>query len=623
MARRHSEAGRIDVADLLRYTEFSRRSALKAGLALGATALGADILAACGGNNPTSNAPNYKAPTGNTVASATPIAPPSAPPTGATIPTPRNQTVIIDQGSMYAYGSYNPLIPNGWDYYGGPQQVALESPFYLNLATGELIKWQATGWEYNSDYTKCTLHLNPNVHWNDGQPFTAKDVKFTMEMLQGNTGLIANGLMLTQAKSVDTPDDHTAVFNLTQRSTRYHYHFINAVVGNDLKILPAHIWSKQDPTTFKNNPPVFTGPYKLKEANQTLQYYLWQKDPNYWNKANFNPKPKYFAVRTAPATDADAAEFKEAKFDQGAQYAVVKAMIDGGYNKAMITSMVDPCLRCFLVNCDPSKGILSDPRFRTAVSALVDRNKIANGVWTVKTNPDVFPWPAYGNMKKWEDPTTASKYQLTYDPGKAAQLLDEIAPKGSNGKRAFQGNPVSLTIITPTKTTDPEYLIGQLLQNELKNQGIDCNLQSLAGPVFNDAVNKGQYDIRSQWGACATHDPYETYQGVSSANYQPIGTNALQGDDVRLKDSTLDSLVTELGNDSPDDPKSKPTFAQALDEWYKQMPYVPTIQTIYTHQANTTYWTGWPSDSNLYIQPNNWWGSFMFVVGKLKPTGAK
>ena len=623
MARRHSEAGSLDVADILRYKEFSRRSALKAGLALGATTLAADILAACGGSKPTSSAPNYKAPTGKTVTSATPVAAPTPPPTGATIPTPRNQTVIIDQVAMTAYGSYNPLIPNGWDYQGGNQQVLAESLFYLNLATGALIKWQATGWDYNSDYTKLTLHLNPNVHWNDGQPFTSKDVKFTMELLQGNTGLTGSGLMTTQAKSVDAPDDHTVVFNLTERNTRYHYHFINAVVGADLLVLPAHVWSKQDPTTFKNAPPVFTGPYKLKEANRTLQYYLWQKDPNYWNKANHDPKPKYFAVRTGPAVDAAAAEFKAAKFDQGADYPTTKALIDSGYKNAMITSMVDPCLRAFLINCDQSKGILADPRFRTVISALIDRDKIANGVWTVKTKPAVYPWPGYANMSKWEDQSVSSKYQLTYDPGKAGQLLDAMgANKGSDGKRSFQGKPVSLTIITPSPVTGAEYLIGQLMQKELQKQGIDCNLQSMAGAVFNDAVNKGQYDIRSQWGMCSTEDPYQTYALVNSTNYVPVGTNALHGDDVRLKDSTMDNFVNELANASPDDPKSKSTFAQALDEWYKQMPMIPSIQTIYTHQANTTYWKGWPTDSNLYIQPNNWWGSFKFVLAKLKPTGA-
>ena len=67
---------------------------------------------------------------------------------------------------------------------------------------------------------------------------------------------------------------------------------------------------------------------------------------------------------------------------------------------------------------------------------------------------------------------------------------------------------------------------------------------------------------------------------------------------------------------------AKPIFKEALTEWYTQMPVIPSIKTIYTHQANTTYWEGWPTDDNLFMVPNNWWGQFMFVVGALKPAGS-
>lgn len=613
----------VDVADFLRHVATTRRGALKAALGLGATVLGGDLLAACGGSGG-QQAKNYHVPKGKTVTTGTPVPMPSAPTTGAVIPAPRHETVIVDQVVMTAYGSYNPLIPNGWDYQGGHEQVGTEAPFYLNLATGEVIKGQANSWSYNSDFTACTLHLNPNCKWNDGQPLTSADVKFTLELLKDNAGLLANGLMIQQIQSVTTPDAQTATVNLNTRNTRYHYHFINVTPPPDFMILPAHIWSKHDPTQFTNDPPVFSGPYKLKEANRTLQYYLWEKDPNYWNKANYNPKPKYFAVRSGPsATDAKAAEFKEAKYDQGAPYVTTKALVDSGYKKALITGMIDPCVRSIQINCDPSRGITSDPRFRAAVSALIDRQTAAKDIWAPPTTPAVFPWAAYAGLKKWQDQSIANQYQLTYDPTKAAQMLDAMgATKDSSGKRTWQGKPISLTMITPTGVTGSEYLIGQNLQKELQKQGIDCNLQSLSGAVFNNEQNLGQYDLISQWGPCSVFDPYQSYSLVSGSDYVPIGQPALNGDQQRLKDPTLDQLVNQLGNDSPDSSKAAPVFNQALNQWFKDMAIIPTVQTLYTHQANTTYWTGWPTDNNLYIQPNNWWASFRFVVQKLKPTGA-
>ena len=37
---------------------------------------------------------------------------------------------------------------------------------------------------------------------------------------------------------------------------------------------------------------------------------------------------------------------------------------------------------------------------------------------------------------------------------------------------------------------------------------------------------------------------------------------------------------------------------------------------------NTAYWTGWPSEEDPYTIPANWWGQFMFVIGRLQPSGS-
>jgi peptide/nickel transport system substrate-binding protein len=60
----------------------------------------------------------------------------------------------------------------------------------------------------------------------------------------------------------------------------------------------------------------------------------------------------------------------------------------------------------------------------------------------------------------------------------------------------------------------------------------------------------------------------------------------------------------------------------ALRAYYKALPAIPIIQTTYPAAFNTTYWTGWPTNENLYHVPLNWWGQFLFVIGNLKPTGA-
>src|SRR3546814_8184473 len=59
----------------------------------------------------------------------------------------------------------------------------------------------------------------------------------------------------------------------------------------------------EDAGTFKFNPPVQTGPYVLQEASATQLYYVWEKNPDYWNKAELDPAPQYAIWRQATEVD--------------------------------------------------------------------------------------------------------------------------------------------------------------------------------------------------------------------------------------------------------------------------------------------------------------------------------
>jgi ABC-type transport system substrate-binding protein len=37
-------------------------------------------------------------------------------------------------------------------------------------------------WEHTDDYTQWTVHVREGIHWDDGTPVTAEDVKFSLEL---------------------------------------------------------------------------------------------------------------------------------------------------------------------------------------------------------------------------------------------------------------------------------------------------------------------------------------------------------------------------------------------------------------------------------------------------------
>src|SRR5919198_383735 len=90
-------------------TTLTRRQALQVALLTGGGILTGNLLAACDSN------PNSQ----STTTSKSSI-----------IPTPRNQTVVIDQVEFTVYDSFNPFIPNGSQYNAGYGQVCKEFLFY-------------------------------------------------------------------------------------------------------------------------------------------------------------------------------------------------------------------------------------------------------------------------------------------------------------------------------------------------------------------------------------------------------------------------------------------------------------------------------------------------------------
>jgi peptide/nickel transport system substrate-binding protein len=625
----------IDLRDFNRW-QISRRTLLKSGVVAGAAVLGHGMLAkgAVVATRATarraSSAEELRAKFPNLVMFDDPTAVHSH---GlSVVPTPRAQTCVIDQGTFTVYDSFNVLIPNGEQYQAGVTQLAKEFLFYLNMATGKLQYWQGTGWSYNKNFTKCTLTIKPNVTWSDGKPMTSSDIAFTTGLMKKNVSIVggsSNATWTPQVVSVDTPNATTAVFNLAAPNTRFHYNFIAQIIAANLLVLPEHVWSGVDVTTFKNDPPIYTGPYVLKETNPDLQLFIWEKSPNYWAKAVMNPAPQYIAFRNTP-TDADEEneQFNEGLTDYNGSptaYEYATIQIDGGDKDVVVCNFLDSDQRCIYVNCDPSRGALADPKFRYAISMLINRPKCIN-LWEDSVGPsttvDVFPWPNYPNTFSWDYKSVAAKWaqNRTYNPAMAAKLLDELGIKmGPSGKREYPaGKPLNFTIITPTMSTAAEYQVGELLVEELAQLGITASLKYLTNAPFSSATEDGTWDLGSWWLGGGILDPWQLYTQFNSSYYEPLGKPALSFDQMRLKEPTFDATINKLGAADPTAASSVPLYQEALNQFYEFQPAIPYLQTVYPHISSTKYWTGWPTDSNLYEIPSNWWGQFLFVVGRLK-----
>jgi len=542
----------------------------------------------------------------------------------ANIPTPRDQTLIIEQLTNNIWDSFNAFIPNGDAYNYGISQLARENMFYVNFVTGEIKPWLALSFSYNADFTECPLKLNPKVRWSDGKPWTSADVVFSQQLLLKNPQLNGAAGVTEDVAAVSAPDAQTVVWKLTRAQPRFHYRFYAGVIADGVQVVPKHIWEKEDPGTFKDNPPVRTGPYVLQEASSSKLYYIWKKNPDYWAKDVMDPAPEYVAFLQATSPDTSVRDFLAGNVD------VTHVDIVDFLNQQMIMSQssktaqnvfADPCPRGFYFNSDSPSGLFTKPEGKWAISHLIDRETISQVISQPASKPATYPWADYAGWKKWAPEEIVSKYDFSFDPDKANALLDKMGSTREGDVRSLNGKPLQLTMICPMPTGNPMFQIGQTMAEAAKEVGITIDHKSLPGSAFWDTYALGDYDISNHWLCGMDYDPIHVFGGFHSKNYKAIGTRVNSGGDqgsARFKNADFDKVLDQLDAISPDDAAAKPLYDKALDLYYTNLPSCPSIEQVAPMLYNTAYYTGWPTTEGQETIPASWWGGFLFTIGKLK-----
>ncbi|MGO0122401.1 ABC transporter substrate-binding protein [Desulfothermobacter acidiphilus] len=206
----------------------------------------------------------------------------------ATSPAKGQVEVIRLPGGDWGY-------PTPYAHYSrGPGYYKMNLVFDSLLEKDEkgLIPWLAEKWEITPDGKTYTFCLRQGVKWHDGQPFTAKDVAFTLDYACRFPPVWGFDASIIQ--KVEVLDPHKVKVELTQPMAT----FLEKM--SKLAIIPEHIWKEvNDPYNFtKPEAVIGTGPYKLTAYSKEHGTYKFEANPDFWG-----PTPRVKTLEFIPVSN--------------------------------------------------------------------------------------------------------------------------------------------------------------------------------------------------------------------------------------------------------------------------------------------------------------------------------
>ena len=185
---------------------------------------------------------------------------------------PKGGRIVLS--SMANFDSLNPFIPKGNSapylglLYDSLTSISLDE---ASSAYGLIAKEIS----YPADWSWVEFTLRPEARWHDGTSITAEDVVFSFNTLveKGEPTYRFYYGNVTEAKVLN---DHKVRFEFDESGNRELPHIMGQLV-----ILPKHYWETRDFTKTTLEPPLTSGPYRIKEVipGRGIEY---ERVKNYW-----------------------------------------------------------------------------------------------------------------------------------------------------------------------------------------------------------------------------------------------------------------------------------------------------------------------------------------------------
>ena len=156
---------------------------------------------------------------------------------------------------IYASGDYTRINPAMDEH--GEINILLFNGLTAHDGENQVVPCLAKRWTFDEASCTYTFYLEEDVKWHDGEPFTAEDVKFTIEAIMDPDNGSENAPNYEDVEEITVLDEHTISFRLSAPNAAFLDYMTMAA-------LPKHLLEGEDmQTSGFFRAPVGTGPYKL------------------------------------------------------------------------------------------------------------------------------------------------------------------------------------------------------------------------------------------------------------------------------------------------------------------------------------------------------------------------
>jgi peptide/nickel transport system substrate-binding protein len=375
----------------------------------------------------------------------------------------------------------------------------------------------ALSWEASADKKVWTFRLRPDVKWHDGNPFTAEDVKFSLERVQSKDFGSPFRASLENLVSIATPDPMTVVMTLAQPDTSfpqlmasYQAGYIvskKATQAGDIKLAP-----------------VGTGPFKL-TSYKSRESVTMERNDQYWGG-----KPVIQRIVYQFMTEASTRELalRSGELDmiaiQARQDIVSRVRRSGAEVDLTAPS------NTFYLHLNATKKPLDDLRVRQALAYATDRANLIKFIGSEIAKPETSALPK-GYVGHTDD-----VIQYAFDVSKAKALLTEA------------GMPNGFTLSVNMASADIYLPPMQVIQEQWKKIGVTLDIKVVDEPTYHRLIREDANPVviygafrYPLTGRIYLHQFYNSVSAVgkptASVNFSHLGDGMAGVDDELAKAS--------------------------------------------------------------------------------------